>query len=306
VTVADLRSLELERASSLESVCARLAERTEAELATVLLAGGTDWMVEQEMRAPFDPSDAGASKRPLLIDVSRLEELRGVELLESPRGDVLRVGAATTYLELRQHPDVQRRAPALVAAAADIGAVQIQARGTLGGNLATASPAGDGVAALAAFDAIVVVRSVRGERRIPFPELYTGYKTSTRLADELIVAVELPLPREGSAWAWRKVGTRRAQSISKVALAAVAEVVGDQVTRVGLGMASVAPTTCLLLRTRELLLSSPLSRIRVDGLEKAVLADVSPIDDLRSSRRYRAHVACAVVREFVRSLGAKV
>jgi CO/xanthine dehydrogenase FAD-binding subunit len=301
VTVADLRSLELERPRSLAELCERLAERASGDLPSVLLAGGTDWMVEQEMRAPF-----GAVDLPKVFDVSRLEELRGIELGATARGDVLRIGAATTYLELRRSEAVRRRAPVLERASADIGAVQIQARGTLGGNLATASPAGDGVAALAAYDAIVVVRSVRGERRIPFPELYTGYKQSTRLADEVIVAVELPLPREGSSWVWRKVGTRRAQSISKVALAAIAELDGDQLTRVGLGMASVAPTTSLLLRTRELLLSTPLSKVRVDDLEKAVLADVSPIDDVRSTRRYRAHVACAVVRDWVRSFGAKV
>jgi CO/xanthine dehydrogenase FAD-binding subunit len=190
--------------------------------------------------------------------------------------------------------------------ARDVGAVQIQARGTLGGNLATASPAADGVAALAAYDAAIVVRSVRGERRIPFVSLQTGYKQTTRAADEVIVAVEISLPPEGSPWIWRKVGTRRAQAISKVALAGIAVRSEDRVVRIGLGMASVAPVTATLPNTRALLLRTPLSSLSGDALDAAVLSDIAPIDDVRSTREYRKHVAKAVVRGFVRDLGAPV
>jgi CO/xanthine dehydrogenase FAD-binding subunit len=211
---------------------------------------------------------------------------------------VLRIGAATTYLEMRRSEAVLARAPMIERMARDVGAIQIQARGTFGGNLATASPAADGVAALAAYDAVVVVRSVRGERQIPFAELQTGYKASTRAADEIIVAVELPLPKAGSPWTWTKVGTRRAQSISKAALAAVAEVEGGQITRIGLGMASVAPVTSILAKTRQLALSKPLASITDDDVDEAVESDVSPIDDVRSNARYRLHVAKAIVRNF--------
>src|SRR5262249_10702825 len=161
----------------------------------------------------------------------------------------LRIGAATTYLEMRRSAVVNEHAPLLERMGRDVGAIQIQARGTLGGNLATASPAADGVAALAAYDAVIVVRSVRGERRITMGELQTGYKRSTRAADEVIVAVEIALPKAGSPWCWRKVGARRAQAISKVALAGVAEVAGGRATRFGLGMASVAPVTALMSST---------------------------------------------------------
>jgi len=144
VTTADLELYSMQRVASLDALCALVSERHARGEATVLLAGGTDWVVEQEMRAPLNERE----KLPLVVDVSRLEDLRGVSF---DRG-VLRIGASTTYLELRRDPVVLSRAPMLAAMAKDLGAIQIQARGTLGGNLATASPAADGVAALAAYE----------------------------------------------------------------------------------------------------------------------------------------------------------
>lgn len=298
MSVADLSLFTMERASSLESLCALVAERQTKGEATVLLAGGTDWVVEQEMA----PARIPGQTLPLVVDVSRLEALRGISL---DRG-VLRIGAATTYLEMRRHPAVLSRALLLERMARDIGAVQIQARGTLGGNLATGSPAADGVAALAAYDAAIVVRSVRGERRIPFYELQTGYKQTSRAVDEVIVAVEISLPPEGSPWIWRKVGTRRAQAISKVAIAGIAVRSDDRVVRFGLGMASVAPVTATLPKTRSLVLKTRLPEITGEALDQAVLEDIAPIDDVRSTREYRKHVAKALVRGFLRDLGAPV
>jgi CO/xanthine dehydrogenase FAD-binding subunit len=294
VTTTDLTRYEMRRAPSLDGLCELVAERHARGEETVLLAGGTDWMVEQEMRPPLG---AGA-QTPLVVDVSRLEALRGIAL----DGDTLRVGAAATYLEMRRSEAVTRRAPLLARMAADVGAIQIQARGTLGGNLATASPAADGVAGIAPFDPTIVVRSVHGERRIPFAALQTGYKKSTRAPDEVFVAIELPLPPEGSPWLWRKVGTRRAQAISKVALGAIAVVEGGRATRVGLGMASVAPVTALLPKTRALLGSKPLAALTDAEIDAAVGEDVAPIDDVRSTREYRLHCARAVVRGFVAAL----
>jgi len=298
VALADLAAFEMQRVGSLASLCELVAERVARGEQTVLYAGGTDWMVEQEMRAPF----AEGAPRPLVVDVCRMSELRGIAL----EGDRLRVGAATTYLEMERSAVVCERAPLLARMGRDVGAVQIQARGTLGGNLATASPAADGVAALAAYDAEIVVQSVRGERRIAMRDLQTGYKQSTRTADEVIVAVEIALPPVGSPWIWRKVGTRRAQAISKVALAGVAEIEDGRATRFGLGMASVAAVTALLPTTRALSLSKPLGEITGEELDRAVDADVSPIDDVRSTREYRSHCARAVVRGFLRELGAPV
>ena len=286
---------------SLAEACALLAERAARGERTVLLAGGTDWFVEQHL-APAPPVDAPL---PLVADVSRLAELRGV----ADRGDAIRIGAGTTFLELRRDPLVTARLPLLSAAARDVGAIQIQARGTLAGNLATGSPAADGVAALAALDAVLELASVRGKRRVPIAGFYTGYRRNVLLPDELIAAVEVVPPAPGSPFAWRKVGTRQAQAISKVALAAVAETgreadADSRLTRLGLGMASVAPTVVSLPEVRALGLGRPLASIDDEALAAATLAGISPIDDVRSTAAYRRHVAVALVRRFFESLRA--
>ncbi len=274
---------------TLDEALALLAERAAKAEKSLLLAGGTDWFVERHV-AP--PETAGTL--PLVVDVSRLDGLRGISL----DGETLRIGAAATYLEIRKDARVAARCPLLAATARDVGALQIQARGTLGGNLASGSPAADGVCALAALDATLLLRSVRGARRVPLASFYTGYRRSVLAADELIEAIEIALPPEGSPFAWRKVGTRQAQAISKVAFAALAVVAEGRAARLGLGMASVAPTVALLPATRALGLSRPLAEIGDADVEKAVLADVSPIDDVRSTAAYRRHVAVRLAQRF--------
>ena len=278
---------------TLDDALALLAERAARNEKTVLLAGGTDWFVERHV-AP--PETAGTL--PLVVDVSRLDGLRGISL----DGETLRIGAATTYLEIRKDARVAARCPLLSAMARDVGALQIQARGTLGGNLASGSPAADGACALAALDATLVLTSVRGARRVPLSSFYTGYRKSVLAADELIEAVEVALPPEGSPFAWRKVGTRQAQAISKVACAALAVVAEGRATRLGLGMASVAPTVAFLPTTRALGLSKPFAGISDADVEKAILADVSPIDDVRSTAAYRRHVAVRLAQRFFEEL----
>ena len=292
MSLSDLHRYELRRPQSLAEACRLLAEP--GEPAPVLLAGGTDLYVQLGQRPP------GVEPLPVIIDISRLAELQEISVLD---GSVLRIGAACTFLELQRHPEVCRRVPLIAAMSRDIGGVTIQARGTLGGNLATASPAADGVCAIAALDAVIEVRSTRGRRRIPFAELQTGYKQSSRAADEVIVAVELPLPSPRAAWIWRKVGPRRAQAISKVALAAVAEVEHGIVCRFGAAMAAVAPVTALMTHTRALVLDRELASLTTGQINAAVEADIAPIDDVRSTRQYRSHCAQAIMRAFLRDLG---
>lgn len=197
---------------------------------------------------------------------------------------------------------LSRRAPVLTAMARDVGAVQIQARGTLGGNLASASPAADGAAALMALDADVVLASIHGERRVPLTQFFTGYRATRRAEDEAIVRVEFTLPRTGAHQVWRKVGSRTAQAISKVALAAVAEVERGRGVRSGFGMASVAPVTVSLPTVRALGLAPSLASVSDEELDAATRRDISPIDDLRSTAAYRLHVASALVKGFFREL----
>src|SRR6187397_1229006 len=171
------------------------------------MAGGTDLMVALtgELGEPPDR----------ILDVWGLDELRGIAL----DGDAISLGALTTYTEIRRSALCREHLPVLVEAAATIGAAQIQNRGTIGGNVANASPAGDTLPVLAAADAIVVLQSARGTRRIPFTAFYTGYRQTVRQADELIVAFEIPAI-SGRQW-FHKVGTRAAQAISKVVIAGV-------------------------------------------------------------------------------------
>src|SRR5262245_51043641 len=208
------------------------------------------------------------------IDLWPLDELRGID----KTGSGLRLGALTTFNELIQSPLIRRRLPMLVAASREVGGRQIQNRGTLGGNIANASPAGDSLPVLAAADAVLVLKSHEGERRVPFNHFYTGYRASVRRPGELIVAIEIP-KIEGVQY-WRKVGTRRAQAISKVMCAAVR---GPEV-RVALG--SVAPTVIRLPRTEQVLSA----RGSLEAAQEALKAEIAPIDDIRSTAAYREAV----------------
>ncbi|GAC1366738.1 MAG: hypothetical protein NVSMB47_18000 [Polyangiales bacterium] len=286
---------ELVRPRSIEETCALLARRHADGQRTVLLAGGTDLIVEEHL-AP--PSSSAPAKR-LVVDVSSLRELHRIE----ERGDVIRLGGGVTYLALRTDPRITTRLPLLTAMAKDVGALQIQARGTLAGNLATASPAADGTCALAALDTVIGLASVRGEREVPLSAFYRGYKQTEREPDELIAWIDVRVPSVGARWAWRKVGTRLAQAISKVALAATVELTDGVVHDVRLGMASVAPTTAFLPKTRASLEGRALGALDVDATLAALGEDIAPIDDVRSTAHYRLHVARALIRELVRGFG---
>ena len=216
------------------------------------------------------------------IDLWPLRELRGIEADRS----TLRLGALTTYSELIASPVVRKRLPMLLAAAREVGGRQIQNRGTLGGNIANASPAGDALPVLAAADATLVLQSAGGERRVAFNAFYTGYRASVRRSDELITAIEIPRV-EGRQY-WRKVGTRRAQAISKVMCAAIR---GREV-RVAFG--SVAPTVIRVPRTERILTSGG----TLSEAQAAVASEISPIDDIRSTAAYRAVVSANLLADF--------
>jgi CO/xanthine dehydrogenase FAD-binding subunit len=224
----------------------------------------------------------GLAKAQRYIDLWPIPELRGI----GADGTVLRIGALTTYSELIQSPLVRRRIPMLVAAAREVGGRQIQHRGTIGGNIANASPAGDALPALAAADAVIVLRSASAERKVPFAAFFTGYRKTVRQDDELIVAVEVP-KIEGRQY-WRKVGTRRAQAISKVMCAAVR---GPSV-KVALG--SVAATVVRLPQTERILSSRGVLADAQAALER----EIAPIDDVRSTGDYRRAVSANLLADF--------
>jgi len=290
MTAASTAGLSFAAPRSLPDLCRLLADRSRRGKETVFLAGGTDWFVERHAGLPLDGS-------PLVADLGRIDDLKRIDL----EGNRLLLGGAVTFAQLRRHDAVLAHADLLRQMAADVGAAQIQERGTLGGNLATGSPAADGVAALAALDAELVLASTAGERRVPLSRFYTGYRTTVRRPDEVIARIELIVSRAGIHH-WKKVATRRAQAISKVALAAVAEREGDRLVRLGLGMASVGPTVAFLEPVRRLGLSRPVAAISPAELDAATDASISPIDDVRSTAAYRRHVARALVRNFFATL----
>jgi CO/xanthine dehydrogenase FAD-binding subunit len=224
----------------------------------------------------------GTMKGQTFLNLWGLDELRQVAM----RGDVLSIGALCTYTDIIRSALIGTRVPMLVAAARQVGGVQIQNRGTIGGNVANASPAGDTLPVLAATDAVVVLRSATGERRIPLREFYTGYRTTALAANELIASIEIPRIR-GRQW-FRKVGTRAAQAISKVVMAGV-----DGVPpRIALG--SVAPTVVRLPKTEQALVSGA----AIGEAQRVLLDEIVPIDDVRSTAEYRRRVAANLLADF--------
>jgi len=226
----------------------------------------------------------GTLKDLRFLDLWLLDKLRTIE---SRRG-TLTIGALATFTDLIRSPLVRRQLPMLAAAAREVGGVQIQNRGTIGGNVANASPAGDSLPVLAAVDALVVLQSAADTRRVSFSAFYTGYRQSVRRPDELIVGFEIPAVR-GRQW-FRKVGTRAAQAISKVVMAGVRDGRG-----VRLAVGSVAPTVVRLPGT-EAAFAAGASR---EAVREAVAAEIAPIDDIRSTADYRRRVAQNLVDRFI-------
>ena len=215
------------------------------------------------------------------LDLWRLDALRTIAV----KGDVLTIGALATHTDLIRSRLVRGRLPMLAAAASEIGGVQIQNRGTIGGNVANASPAGDTLPVLAAADATVVLQSAAGTRRIAFNDFYTGYRQTVRQPDELIVAFEIPRV-VGRQW-FRKVGTRAAQAISKVVVAGVVGLKRRGGRDVRLALGSVAPTVVRATRTEAALAAgAPL-----EAAQQTLLTEIAPIDDIRSDAEYRRRVA---------------
>ncbi|HEX8163146.1 MAG TPA: xanthine dehydrogenase family protein subunit M [Pyrinomonadaceae bacterium] len=252
-------------------------------------AGGTDLMVLFE---------AGALAHKKFLSVWRLEELKGVEVTS----DHVTLGALTTYTEVQRHEVLQREFPALCAAARETGGWAIQNRGTVGGNVANASPAADSPPALLAYGAEIELVSSGGARRVKYEEFHTGYKQTAMRADELISRVRLPRASGDLRSYYRKVGTRRAQAISKVCLAATASVREGRADAIRVAVGSVAPTVVLCARTGELLRGQKIDEGLIAAARETLSREIAPIDDIRSTAEYRLRVAANLLEEFLTSL----
>ena len=256
------------------------------------IAGGTDVMVLYS---------AGKLPNRNLIDIWNIPELRQIEVFP----DAIRIGAACTYTALRQHEIVSREFPLLAAAASWTGGIANQNRGTLGGNIANASPAADSLPALLVYGAELTLISVRGERRVAYQNFHTGYKQTVLAADELIRDISLPRRFSGYISHARKVGARNAQAISKVCLAALAQMAGGTIRDMRLAMGSVASVPLRLNETERLLTGKSVEPSLIDAARKSVAKEIRPIDDIRSTARYRSVVAGNLVAEFLEKLAAE-
>jgi CO/xanthine dehydrogenase FAD-binding subunit len=238
-----------------------------------------------------------------VLDLLRVPELAGIrELTEGDDAGGLEIGAATTFSEIRRSPLVAARYPALAAAAAVVGGWQIQNRATIGGNAVNASPAGDSLPVLLALDAGAVAVSAGGERRIPYREFHTGYRTTALRPGELLAALRLPPPPAGSRQVFRKVGTRAAQAISKVVVAALARIEDGRFATFRLAAGSVAPTPVRLGAVEAALIGRPADAETAALAGRLAAAAVEPIDDVRSTAEYRRFALKRVVRRIVLDL----
>ncbi|PZR61540.1 MAG: hypothetical protein DLM71_08350 [Chloroflexi bacterium] len=258
------------------------------------IAGGTDLMVQLTGEIGEPPER--------VLDISRLDRLRGIER----NAGWLVIGALTTYTELRRSPLIAELLPALAEAAATIGAAQIQQRGTLGGNIANASPAGDTLPILLATDARIVVGSGRQERTIPATEFWIGYRTTARADDELVLRVEVPLVSDRRV-RFRKIGTRRAQAISKVvmALSWSADGRAGAWRNVRLALGSVAERPIRAWETEAILEGARPDEETAERAVAALAAEIHPIDDVRSTAEYRRAVATRVLHRLIREEGSR-
>jgi CO/xanthine dehydrogenase FAD-binding subunit len=250
------------------------------------LAGGTDLMV------PFAAGRLGATR---FLSLQRLEELRGIQVT----GEGITLGALVTYTDVRRHPWVREHLPNLARSAQVTGAVAIQNRGTLGGNLANGSPAADTPPSLLAYAAQVELTGLGGARWVDYADFHTGYKQNLMAPGELLTRIRVPVPGAGFHF-FRKVGTRAAQAVAKVCLAAFARVEDGIVREFRVGLGSLGPVPARARSAEAAILGRPVAALPLEAARAALLADISPIDDVRSTAHYRRTVAGNVL---VQALG---
>ena len=262
------------------------------------IAGGTDLMVA------LAGESADAPER--ILDLWRLDDLRGIAV----EGDMVSLGALTTFAEIRRSTVCHEHLPVLVEAAATIGAAQIQNRATLGGNIVNASPAGDSLPILLAADASFVLGSARGERVVHATEFWPSYRRTALAPDELLLRINIPL-LAGREMRFRKVGTRRAQSISKVVLALGWRDAGPAAplattaswADVRLALGSVAATPIRATATEAAIEGRPPTPETADRAAETLATELHPIDDVRSTAEYRRLVAARVLHRLIREAG---
>ena len=255
-------------------------------------AGGTDLMVLLE-------SDKLPHKN--YLNIWNLAALRGSEV----SAEHITLGALTTYADVQANPILQDEFPMLCQAASETGGLAIQNRGTLGGNIVNASPAADSPPALLAYNAELELLSVRGSRWVPYQTFHTGYKQTIMQPDELLARIRLPRLWPDLRHYYRKVGTRKAQAISKICFAATARMNDGVVDLVRIALGSVAPVPLRCRKTEAVLQGAMLDEDAIENARAELAREIVPIDDIRSTRNYRLKVSLNVLEEFLRQLRSR-
>jgi CO/xanthine dehydrogenase FAD-binding subunit len=252
-------------------------------------AGGTDLMVLLE---------AGKLPHRRFLSIWKLAELRGIDVTP----EYVTVGALTTYSDVRKSDALSREFPLLCRAAAETGSVATQNRGTPGGNIANASPAADSPPALLIYNAELELVSSSGSRWVPYDGFWTGYKQIGLLPAELIRRIRLPRSTQGLRHYYRKVGTRRAQAISKVCFAGAARLDSGRIADIRIALGSVAPTVFRAAETEKALRGEKLAPAHLRAAQDVLAGEIAPIDDIRSTARYRGRIAQNLLAEFYEAL----
>jgi CO/xanthine dehydrogenase FAD-binding subunit len=283
---SDVAQYELVAPATLDAVLQILADSPDHYTP---IAGGTELMVAL---------GAGRLEPKRLVSLWNLEELRFIE--DTP--DAIVIGAGTTFTDIRNHALITEEFPLLTQAASWTGSIANQNRGTIGGNIVNASPAADTPPALLAYDAELTLISTRGPRTIPYRDFHLSYKKTALAPDELLHSITI-LRHFGSYIQYiRKVGTRNAQAISKVAIAALAGMNNGVIQDIRIGAASLRETPARLTTTEQSLLNQPITAQTIAASRATIQAEARPIDDIRSTAKYRATIAANLLEEFLVTL----
>jgi CO/xanthine dehydrogenase FAD-binding subunit len=253
------------------------------------IAGGTELMVGL---------GAGRLQSKKLISLWHLEELRFIEVTP----DAIIIGAGTTFTDIRRHPVIAEEFPILAQAASWTGSIANQNRGTLGGNIVNASPAADSPPVLLAYDADLTLISTHGARTVPYRDFHLAYKETALEPYELLNSITISRNLNSYKTYIRKVGTRNAQAISKVAIAAIARMNGSQIEDIRIGAASLREYPTRLGAAERSLTGQTITPEVTAAARAAVLTEARPIDDIRSTAKYRATVAANLLQEFLQTL----
>lgn len=254
-------------------------------------AGGTDLMVLFE---------AGRLAHKQFVNIWNLPELRGLEVTP----EHVTMGALTTYTDVQQNEVLKAEFPMLCHAASETGGLAIQNRGTLGGNIVNASPAADSPPALLVYDAELELLSQAGSRWVPYQGFHTGYKQMNMRAEELLGRIRLPRVADNRRHYYRKVGTRKAQAISKICFAGAARTSNGRIEDIRIALGSVAPTVIRAVKTEALLNSQTVDEQLIRAARESLSVEIVPIDDIRSTAHYRVRVAANLLEDFLLQLRA--